>query len=95
MEDIGTPVTVFGMEVAHGDLIHADRHGAVVIALEYLQALPACIDLMQRKEAPLLAAARSVSFTLAMVASDDLHWRGLTGQSGITADRSHREGMRS
>ena len=78
VEEIGAPVTVFGMEVVHGDLVHADRHGAVVIALEYLQALPACIDLVQRKEAPLLAAARSGSFTLAMLeqamaASDDIH----------------------
>ncbi len=60
MEDIGASVTVFGMEVAHGDLIHADRHGAVVSALEYLQQLPACIDLTQRKEAPLLAAADDI-----------------------------------
>lgn len=78
VEDIGTPVTVFGLEVVHGDLIHADRHGAVLIALEYLDALPACIDLVQRKEAPLLAAARSGSFNLAMLeqavlAADDIH----------------------
>lgn len=78
VEEIGTPVTLFGLEVAHGDLIHADRHGAVVIELEYLDALAGCIDLVQRKEAPLLAAARGGSFTLAMLeeamaASDDIH----------------------
>lgn len=28
---IGTPVTVFGLTIADGDLVHADRHGALVI----------------------------------------------------------------
>ena len=37
-----------------------------------------CIDLVQRKEAPLLAAARSGAFSLAMLeqamaAADDIH----------------------
>lgn len=31
LEDFGKPVSVFGMRVQPGDLIHADRHGAVVI----------------------------------------------------------------
>ena len=29
--DWGTPVTIHGMEVEDGNLIHADMHGAVVI----------------------------------------------------------------
>ena len=76
--DIGTPVEVFGLRVSHDDLLHADRHGAVRIAPDYLQDLPRCIDLMRRKEAPLLGAARSGDFTLAALeqairASDDIH----------------------
>ena len=76
--DIGGPVEVFGLVIVNGDLIHADRHGAVLIAPEYLHVLPACIDLVQRKEAPLLAAARNSSFDLAaleraMHASEDIH----------------------
>ena len=31
LREIGTPVTVFGLAVAPGDLVHADRHGALVI----------------------------------------------------------------
>lgn len=78
VEDIGKPVTVFGLDIAHGDLIHADQHGAVVIKLEYVDAIIECINLVQRKEAPLLAAARCGSFSLAMLeeamaASDDIH----------------------
>lgn len=76
--DFGQPVEVFGLPVAHGALIHADRHGAVVIAPQHLQVLPDCIDLVQRKEAPLLSAARSGSFTMAMLeqamrSCDDIH----------------------
>jgi len=36
VREIGTPVTVFGMQVADGDLIHADRHGAVCIPLDVI-----------------------------------------------------------
>ena len=76
--DIGGPVEVFGLGIVNGDLVHADRHGAVLIEPKYLHALPACIDLVQRKEAPLLAAARNSSFDLAaleraMHAGEDIH----------------------
>lgn len=76
--DYGGPVEVFDLRVAHGDILHADRHGAVLIAPQYLQALPACIERVQRKEAPLLAAARSSEFTLEMLeaairSADEIH----------------------
>ncbi|MEZ2295184.1 RraA family protein [Variovorax sp. RCC_210] len=78
VERIGEPVEVFGLRVAHDDLIHADRHGAVLISPCYLQALPECIDRVQRKEAPLLAAARGPGFNLAKIEAamreaDDIH----------------------
>lgn len=31
VRELGTPVTIFGLTVAEGELIHADRHGALVI----------------------------------------------------------------
>ncbi|MCB1883309.1 MAG: RraA family protein [Geminicoccaceae bacterium] len=58
------PVEVFGMKVAPGDLIHADRHGAVVVPREHLAALPEAIDLCRRREEPLLRAARAGSLGL-------------------------------
>lgn len=63
--DFGELVKVFGLDVAHGALIHADQHGTVVIPPEYLQALPDCIHLVQRKEkeASLLTAACSAPST--------------------------------
>lgn len=78
IEQFGAPVTVLGLEVAHDTLTHADRHGAVLIPIAHAYALPECIKLIQRKEAPLLRAARSGGFTLAMLEqamseSDDIH----------------------
>ena len=76
--DFGLPVEVFGLVIPHGTLIHADRHGAVVIPDQALHALPLCIDRCQRKEAPILAAARSASFDIgalekALKAAEDIH----------------------
>ncbi|MEE2865515.1 MAG: RraA family protein, partial [Pseudomonadota bacterium] len=31
VRELGTPVSIFGLTVQDGDLVHADRHGAVVI----------------------------------------------------------------
>ena len=57
--DHGAGASVFGLEVAEGDLIHADRHGAVRIPPEALADLPAAVAEMQAREAPLLAWARA------------------------------------
>jgi regulator of RNase E activity RraA len=62
--DIDIPVTVFGMQVKPNDLIHADRHGAVVIPGQYIDKMPAAIDITIRKEQPILSAARAPGFTV-------------------------------
>ncbi len=63
--EIGTPVTVFGLTVAPGDLVHADRHGAVVIPPDLVEALPEAIAKMQRTEALVLGPAREPGFDFA------------------------------
>ena len=73
--DFGKPVEVMGMAVADGDIVHADRHGAIVIPSNLLEKLPAAIDLMTRKEKVILDAARKPGFNAdalreAFVASD-------------------------
>lgn len=78
VRSIGEPVTVHGMTVAHGDLIHADRHGAVIIPAETVEMLPLAIDLVTRREAPILAAARSSDFSIeklraAMAEAEEIH----------------------
>ncbi|MCB1834401.1 MAG: RraA family protein [Geminicoccaceae bacterium] len=78
VEAFNVPVNIHGMPVVHGDLIHADRHGAVTIPLDRAGELPAAIDLCVRKEEPVLKAARSGDFSLAklraaMGEAEDIH----------------------
>ena len=63
--DFGGLVDVLGMTVADGDIVHADRHGAVTIARDLLDKLPAAIDLMARREKVILDAARKPGFGVA------------------------------
>jgi regulator of RNase E activity RraA len=62
--DFGSPVTIFGMRVEHDDIIHADQHGAVVIPADAVKALPAAVELLQRKEAVVLEVARGAGFNI-------------------------------
>ena len=58
VEDIGGPVEVFGLRVTEGDIVHADRHGAVVIPDDVLPDLPAAFDRLTASEAIVLDAAQ-------------------------------------
>ena len=74
----GGTVDVFGMVVRSGDLIHADRHGAVVIPHEVARAVPNAAELCARREAPILKVARSPEFSLealerAMAEAAEIH----------------------
>jgi len=57
-------VDVHGMVVRSGDLVHADRHGAVVIPHECAVKLAAALELLVRQEAIIIGAARDADFTL-------------------------------
>ena len=57
--DYGQGARVLGMDVAEGALIHADRHGAVVIPEAALDGLPEAIATLQARERPLIEAGRS------------------------------------
>ncbi|RFP85836.1 RraA family protein [Rhodobacteraceae bacterium 63075] len=62
VREIATQVTIFGMPVADGELVHADRHGALVIPAEYVGELTAAIAKMQETEQIVLGAARAEGF---------------------------------
>ncbi len=62
VEETGIPVEIFGMKVQHNDLVHADRHGAVVIPSELAKDLPNAIDLMIRREKVILDACKRDDF---------------------------------
>ena len=66
--DFGGQVNVFGMTVQHGDVIHADRHGAVVIPIALVAKLPAAADLVARREKVILDACKSSDFDIARLA---------------------------
>ena len=63
----GCEVNVHGMVVQDGDLIHADRHGAVVVPLDAVRGVLGKLDLMVRKEAVILEAARRPDATVDMI----------------------------
>ena len=63
--DIAQPVTVFGLTIADGDLVHADRHGALVIPAGYEAALPEAIARLQAAERLVLDPARAPGFDFA------------------------------
>ena len=61
--DFGRPVNVFGMNVAHDDVVHADFHGAVVIPAEAVAKLPDAIALSMRREKVILDVCKDPGFT--------------------------------
>ena len=63
--EIATPVTVFGMEVADNEMVHADRHGALVIPDDYLGAVGGAIAKLLETEKIVLNAARAPGFDFA------------------------------
>lgn len=78
IEGFGLTVTVAGMTVRHDDLIHADRHGAVVVPYDAVAKITAAVDLLVRREAVIIGASRRPGFTAEVLAqamkdADDIH----------------------
>ena len=63
--DFGRAITVSGMRVASGDLIHADQHGAVVIPWDVASEVPAAAQHIAKREAVIIGAAREQGFDMA------------------------------
>src|SRR5436853_4679354 len=57
--DFGIDVEVAGMAVSTGDRIHADRHGAIVVPIDTIDAMQAAAEKLAATEARIIAAARS------------------------------------
>ncbi len=60
----GVPVTIHGMTANSGDPIHADRHGAVVVPVEKIDAMQAALDGLIKREARIIAAAHQPGVTV-------------------------------
>ena len=71
-------VSVAGMVVRPNDLIHADRHGAVVIPHAVAGKVAAACKLLARREGIILKAAKAKGFSAAklmqaIASADEIH----------------------
>ena len=76
--DFDTEVSVHGMDVAPGDLIHADMHCAVVIPIAVAKEVPGAAALIARRESVTIGAAQKPGFNFealkqAFGDADDVH----------------------
>ena len=62
VRDVGASANIFGLTVQDGDLIHADRHGALVIPPDVVPVLADAIKMLLRTEQLILGPARADSF---------------------------------
>ena len=62
--DFGKPVTLGGVTIRSGDLLHADRHGVCIVPLEIAPKLAEACAEVERRERPLLEICRSQEFSL-------------------------------
>jgi len=57
--DFGIDVNVAGMAVKSGELVHADRHGAIVVPTGKIDAMKAALEGLAAREAKIIAAAKA------------------------------------
>lgn len=62
VRSVNQPINIFGMNIKSGDLVHADRHGAVVVPADVIDDLEASILKMQETEKLVLDPARKKGF---------------------------------
>lgn len=72
--DWGAPVNVHGMEVEHGELIHLDMHGAVVVPAERAAAVLEAAEKIIARERIVIDAAQQPGFTLEKLRAA---WKGM------------------
>lgn len=65
VRELGTPVSIFGLEIKDGDLVHADQHGAVVIPIDVLPKFGEAIQTLLSSEQIILGPAREDGFDIA------------------------------
>jgi 4-hydroxy-4-methyl-2-oxoglutarate aldolase len=66
--DLGASITVGGMEVRPGDLLHGDQHGLLTIPAKVAGAIPAVAAEIQKEEQKVINFCRSSTFSVAKLA---------------------------
>lgn len=69
VESVAEPVTVAGLTVHPGDLLHADQHGVLLIPTELAAELPAAADRVVAAEQEYIGWVRSSEFDPALLAT--------------------------
>lgn len=64
VRDLGCQVSVMGIQVEEDDLVHADRHGAIVIPDTVIAGLEEAIETVVANEAIILGPARTPGFDI-------------------------------
>lgn len=64
IEEFGSPVSVHGMDVHSGDLIHADQHGAVVVPIDKVEEMMKALESLTEREAAIIEAANDPDMTI-------------------------------
>jgi regulator of RNase E activity RraA len=62
--DFGSQVNVFGMAVSHGQLVHADEHGAVVFPIDLADEVAIRGAEFMASEAPIIEACKADTLSL-------------------------------
>lgn len=62
--DVGEPVEVGGVRVGSGELVHADRHGVLVVPSEVANRVADAAAELEERERALIAATRAPEFSL-------------------------------
>lgn len=65
VEDSGQPVTVGGLTIRPGDLIHADKHGVLTIPIEIAALIPEAARRIEERERALINYCKSPGFSSA------------------------------
>lgn len=63
--DVGAQVTLGGMEVRPGDLLHGDQHGLVTIPMDIAASVPKVAARLQQTEQKVIDFCRSSDFSVA------------------------------
>jgi 4-hydroxy-4-methyl-2-oxoglutarate aldolase len=62
--EVGRPVTIGGMEVATGDIVHGDEHGILHVPRDVVAQLPEQAEAVRARELRTIAWARSDEFSV-------------------------------
>lgn len=64
IEEVGTPVSVGGLTVRPGDLLHGDRHGVTSIPLDLAARIPEGVKVVDTMERQIINYSQSPEFTV-------------------------------